>query len=86
MSRSTATPRNIISSIDTIDQLFNAPRVNPFSDKAIDVLGESAMTRTTRRLLDRPLQNWDGIGLVIQLPANQITPNLQRKVSKLWHS
>jgi len=55
-----------------IDQLFNAPAINPFSDKPIAVLGDSAMTRATRRLLGWPLRNWDGARLVIRAYSVQV--------------
>lgn len=82
MSPSTITPHDIVIRIDTINQLFNAPEINPFSNKVIDVLGESALTRTRRRLLGRPARNWDNARLVIKLPADKITPDLQLKTTE----
>lgn len=82
MSTSTITPDDIIIRIDTTVQLFNAPAINPFSSKVIDVLGESALTRIWRRLLAQPLRNWENVRLVIKLPADQITPNLQQETTQ----
>ena len=33
-------PHEIVLSLDNVDQLFNAPDVNPFSHKEVDLLGE----------------------------------------------
>lgn len=82
MSTSTITPDDIIIRIDTTVQLFNTPAINPFSSKVIDVLGESALTRIRRRLLAQPLRNWENVRLVIKLPADQITPNLQQETTQ----
>ena len=82
MSRTNLTTSDIVLQLDTINQLFNTPAINPFSDKPIAVLGGSAVTRATRRPLGRPLRNWDGARLVIQLPADQITPDLQLKTTE----
>jgi hypothetical protein len=79
VTASTITASDIVLDIDTIDQLFNAPAINPFSDKIIDVLGESAITRLRRRLLAEPLRKWDDTRLVIRLPPDQITPGLQQQ-------
>lgn len=71
------TPKDIVLRLDTIDQLFNAPDVDPFSENEIDVLGEPALTRVTRRLLANRTRHWSHARMVIQLPADQITPDLQ---------
>jgi hypothetical protein len=73
-----ATPAQEMSiRIDSIDQLFNAPDLNPFSDKEIDVLGEPALMRVVKRKLTHGMRNWKETRLVIKLPADQITPDLQ---------
>lgn len=76
------TPDDIVIQIDTIDQLFNAPAVNPFSDKPIDVMGESALMRMVRQLLARSIQKSAGTRLIIQMPPDQITPGLQAKTAE----
>ena len=60
--------------LDTIDQLFNAPDLNPFSGEEVDVLGEPAMMRVVRRLQARRVRNWEGVKLILELPSDQITP------------
>ena len=49
----TNTPRDILLRLDSIDQLFNEPDVNPFSEEEVHVLGEPALLRAVRRLLAR---------------------------------
>ena len=67
---------DIVIRLDTIDELFNAPDINPFSDEEVDVLGEPAMMRVVRRLQARRVRNWEGVRLIIALPPDQITPEL----------
>lgn len=68
--------------LDTIDQLFNAPDVNPFSDEEVDVLGEPALLRAVRRLQAHRMRNWDGTRLILELPADQITPGLEQRTEE----
>lgn len=49
--------QDIIIRLDTIDQLFNAPDINPFSEEEVDVLGEPALLRAVRRLLAHRVKN-----------------------------
>ena len=65
--------------INSIDQLFNAPDLNPFSDKEIDVMGEPALMRVVKRKLTHGMRNWKETRLIIKLPADQITPGCKNK-------
>jgi hypothetical protein len=69
--------QDVVLKLTTIDELFNAPDVNPFSGNEIDVLGEAALMRAARRMLARRVRHWHEARLVIQLPPDQITPDLQ---------
>ena len=69
--------QDVVLKLTTIDELFNAPDVNPFSGNEIDVLGEAALMRAARRMLARRVRQWHDARLVIQLPSDQITPDLQ---------
>lgn len=73
---------DILIRLDTIDQLFNAPDLNPFSEEEIDVLGEPAMMRAVRRLQARRVRNWEGVKLILELPADQITPGLEAQTEQ----
>ena len=72
-----ANTENIVLRLDTIDQLFNEPDTNPFSDKVVNVLGESALTLAVRRALAKSIRHPHGLLLTIMLPADQITPGLE---------
>lgn len=76
---------DIVIRLDTIDQLFNAPDINPFSDEEVDVLGEPALMRAVRRLQARRVRNWDGVQLVLELPADQITSSLEAQTQAALH-
>lgn len=73
---------DIIIRLDTIDQLFNAPDINPFSKEEVDVLGEPALLRAIRRLLAHREKNWEGKKFVLELPADQITPGLEQETKQ----
>ena len=72
-----STGQDIVMRLDSIDQLFNAPDINPFSDEEVDVLGEPALLRAVRRLQTHRIRNWEGVKLTLELPPDQITPNLE---------
>ena len=69
--------QDVVLKLNTIDELFNAPDVDPFSENAIDVLGEAALPHAVRQMLARRIRHWHEARLVIQLPPDQITPDLQ---------
>jgi hypothetical protein len=71
---------DILIRIDAIDQLFNGSAVNPFSNKPAVILGEAALPYAIRQELGRGLRGWQGKRLVIQLPPDQIKPELQSQV------
>jgi hypothetical protein len=78
----TTTPRDIVIRLDSIDQLFNAPDINPFSDEEVDVLGEPALLRAIRRLLAHRVRNWEEMRLVLELPADQISSGLEKQTEQ----
>ncbi len=71
---------DVLIRIDTIDQLFDGPAVNPFSDKPSVILGEAALLYNIRQELGRGMRDWRGKRLIIQLPPDQIGPDLQPQV------
>jgi hypothetical protein len=73
--------QDILIRIDAIDQLFNGSAIDPFSDKPIVILGEAGLPYTVRQQLSRGLRGWRGKRLVIQLPPDQLTPDLQTRVA-----
>ena len=78
----TTPARDLIIRLDTMDQLFNEPDIDPFLEEEIHVLGEPALLRAIRRLLARRIKNWEGMRLVIELPADEITPGLEQKTEQ----
>lgn len=55
------------------DQLFNAPPINPCSDRAIEILGNSGLSYIVRQL-QAHRRDWRRLRLVVRLPPDQITP------------
>jgi hypothetical protein len=71
------TKQDVVLKLNSINDLFNAPDVNPFAENDIDVLGEAALPHAVRQMLARRIRHWHETRLVIQLPPDQITPDLQ---------
>lgn len=84
MAKSAATipEKTVTLDIDTVDQIFNSFDSNPFSELATAALGEAALERVVTRLQYQPLQDWDNAQLVVRLPPDQITPDLQPRLSQ----
>lgn len=77
-----STGKDIVIRLDTIDQLFNAPDINPFSPEEVDVLGEPALLRAVRRLQAHRIRNSNGVQLILELPPDQITPDLEARTQE----
>jgi hypothetical protein len=69
--------QEIIIQIDTVDQIFNAPDIDPFSDRDVDVLGEAAILRAVREFQSGGVRPSRWARLIIKLPPDQITHDLQ---------
>jgi hypothetical protein len=50
--------------------------MNPYSDKAVNVMGESALVLAVRRALAKGIRGHEKMRLTILLPKDQITPDL----------
>lgn len=74
--------QDILISVDTVDQLFNGSDINPFSEKPAVILGEPGLLYAIQQELSRGLKGWQGKRLVIRLPPDQVTPDLQGKVER----
>jgi hypothetical protein len=77
--------QDVILKLNSIDDLFSAPDVNPFAKNEIDVLGEAALPHAVRQMLARRIRHWHEARLVIQLPPDQITPDLQAQTKDAVH-
>lgn len=71
--------QDVVLKLNSIEDLFNAPDTDPFSENEIDVLGEAALPHAVRQMLARRIRHWHDARLVIQLPPDQLTPDLQAR-------
>lgn len=76
--------QGITLSLTTLDQLFNDPQVNPFSEKEVEVRGESGMSYLLHELQGRRRDGQD-LRLTVLLPPDQITADLQPSLSQAIH-
>jgi hypothetical protein len=67
---------SIVLPLNNIDELFNAPDVNPFSTHEVDILGQSALDCIEKRMTRHWPRKPRAVHVTLQLPANQITPDL----------
>jgi hypothetical protein len=74
-----ADSNDIVISIDRLDQLFNGAEINPLSKKPAVILGEPALQYAIRQELSRGLRGWQGKRLVIELPGDQVSAELQEQ-------
>jgi len=63
--------------LNHIDELFNAPSTDPFSSHEVDIVGESAMDCVANRVTRLWPRKPKAVHMTLQLPADQITPNLK---------
>jgi hypothetical protein len=66
----------LVLQLQRIDELFNAPDRDPFSGRAIDVLGEAGFDVVWKRMVRRWPQRSDLQRVIVQLPPDQLTPDL----------
>ena len=78
----TTSNTDIVIRLETIDQLFNAPDIDPFSEEEVNVLGRGRAMRAVRRLQAQRVRRWDDVRLVLELPADQITPGLEARTEE----
>ena len=66
----------LVLRLQRIDELFDAPDADPFSSRAIDVLGEAGFDVLWKRMVRRWPQRPDLQRVIVQLPPDQLTPDL----------
>ena len=71
----------ILLQLNSIDELFVAPVVNPFSTHEVDILGQAGIDVAQKRLLQTWPRRPRTARLTVQLPADQVTPDQTRVVS-----
>lgn len=69
-------PLQVVLDLDSLDELFNAPAVNPFSSRELAILGEAGVEHLQKSLL----KNWPRfpkrLSCTLRLPAEQIEAGL----------
>lgn len=73
--------KSIRLSVAAVSDLFNAPDVNPFVQRSTDTLGEAGIERLLLDLQLHSLRKLEGATLIIAMPPDQITPDLQPRLA-----
>lgn len=63
--------QDLVITIDTLDQLFNDPDVNPFSENPLQILGMSGLVYIVRQL-QAHRRDWRHMRLLIRLPQEAL--------------
>ena len=71
----------IVLRVDSVDQIFNAPDANPFAAGEGNILGEAALDRLLLQQQVQPRRDLASLPLVVALPADQITPDLEPQLA-----
>jgi hypothetical protein len=74
----------LVLQLHSIDELFNAPNCDPFSTRAIDVLGEAGIDVLWKRMVQRWPRRPDLQRVVVQLPPDQLTSELVATTRAAW--
>jgi len=65
--------------LNHIDELFIAPSTNPFSTHEVDIFGQSAFDCVKKRVARLWPRRPHAVNVTLQLPADQITPDLTKQ-------
>jgi hypothetical protein len=80
-----AAETQLILQLKRVDELFNAPERNPFSTRAVEVLGETGFDLLWKRMV----RHWPRRSALrrvsVQLPPDQLTPDLTEATRAAWH-
>ena len=76
MSMTDSSNAQLVLQLQRIDELFNAPECDPFSRREINVLGEAGFDVVWKRMVRRWPQRPDLKRVIVQLPPDQLTPDL----------
>ena len=71
----------IVLRVDSVGQIFNAPDVDPFAVGEGNILGEAALDRLLLQQQVQPRRDLASLPLVVALPAEQITPDLEPQLA-----
>ena len=84
MSMIESADTQLVLQLRRIDELFNAPDADPFSSREIDILGESGFDVLWKRVVRRWPQRPDLQRVIVQLPPDQLTPDLTETARTAW--
>lgn len=73
--------RDLVVTVDTLDQLFNDPNVNPFSENPLQILGMSGLGYIVRQM-QAHRRDWNHMRLLIRLPQEVMTPGLDVRLAE----
>jgi hypothetical protein len=71
----------VVVDVDTVEQIFAAPTADPFSTSTTVALGYAALDQAVLHLQVHPLRKWDGAPLVVRLPEEQISIDLETRLA-----
>jgi hypothetical protein len=80
-----AAETQLILQLKRVDELFNAPERNPFSTRAVEVLGEAGFDLLWKRMVRRWPRRSALRRVSVQLPPDQLTPDLVEATRAAWH-
>lgn len=78
------TTRDLEIAVNSPGQLFDAPTIDPFSENKLEILGMSGMAYITRQL-QAHRRDLKHARLLVRMPADQITPGLDRRLADAVH-
>jgi hypothetical protein len=84
MSMSDLPGTQLVLPLRRLDELFNAPDANPFSSREMDILGEAGFEVVWKRMVRRWPQRSDLQRVIVQLPPDQLTPELAETTRAAW--
>ena len=84
MSMTHSAETQLVLQLRRIDELFNAPDADPLSSREIDILGESGFDMLWKRMVRRWPRRPDLQRVIVQLPPDQLTPDLAETTRAAW--
>jgi hypothetical protein len=75
----------LVLQLKRVDELFNAPGRNPFSTRAVEVLGEAGFDLLWKRMVKRWPRRSALRRVSVQLPPDQLSPDLAESTRAAWH-
>jgi hypothetical protein len=71
--------QDIVIRAATPDELFNAPAIDPFSGRDIELRGQSGLEYLVRQLQARR-RDWKNARVLVRLPREHSTPDMQTRL------